>query len=503
MKSPKARLIIASACGHRSIVALAAVPENPGPKPHPDPDPVPAGPSVPPTVASESNYRRRIMKVLLGVAIIGFSVALVEFTAAAILGSMNLVYGGAIAALVGLSMLLTWREFQQGRDATAAGILTVALFLGAAGYTIAVPGSIPSLALLPVIVVALSMPLLHPRALRRLSLGAWTAGVTLIAVNTLLVANSALPTWFTVAFRVSAFAAVLGVALILLAQYHNRLRESMQQTQENASSLVEANHKLQEMDLLRTRFLNTAAHELRTPMTPMVIQLSLLRNGRMGEFTEKQQRAVEMVERNINRLNVITEDLLDVSRMQSDRMRLDKSYVHLDPLLDEVAGSLQDVAEAQGVQITLSRPDKIQVHIDKNRITQVLYNLVWNAVKFTSHGGRIDITAHCENGSCEIRITDTGIGIETDELPLLFQPFSQLRQESRDKQEGAGLGLFISRGIVEAHGGRIWAQSDGTGKGTTFTFTLPLADAPPPSTSRSSPPSPAPSALRHKPSSKQ
>ena len=183
-------------------------------------------------------------------------------------------------------------------------------------------------------------------------------------------------------------------------------------------------------------------------------------------------RYVDMIQRAIQRMNRLIEDLMDVVKLEGgQRLALDPAVVELPPLLGEMCESFQAQAEPQHQTVTCEcEPAVPPIVADRDRLLQVLSNLVGNALKFTPEGGRVTIDARRVEGEVWISVADTGPGIPPEDLPRIFDPYWQARRTAR---LGAGLGLTIAKGIVEAHGGRIWVESR-PGAGSTFTFALPI-----------------------------
>lgn len=254
-------------------------------------------------------------------------------------------------------------------------------------------------------------------------------------------------------------------------------RKRAQRATKEREALVTANERLQEMDNLKSRFINNAAHELGTPLTPIKLQAHLLKLGSLGDLSEKQRKAVDVLERNVDHLGLMVKDLLDASRIQSQELRLRREPTDVSKVLSEAVESFQG-SDARGVEVRVEAEPHLVAEADAARLTQVVFNLVNNALKFTPSGGRVDVAAgRTKEGEIVVSVRDTGAGIDPKELPRLFQPFSQLHDVNARSRSGTGLGLYISRGIVEGHGGRIWASSDGKGKGTTMWFTIPTKAA--------------------------
>ena len=232
--------------------------------------------------------------------------------------------------------------------------------------------------------------------------------------------------------------------------------------------------RLKEMDRMKTQFVNTLSHELRTPLTPIKVQLHLLKNA--GADPERHRKATEMLERNFQRLSSLVDELLEVARLQAGNLKLDKGPLSLDHAIAETLENFTDVAKQQGVDV-VPKLLPVEVDGDPKRLSQVMYNLLNNALKFTPKGGRILVEAAPENGRAIVRVTDTGIGLKPEDIQRLFEPFSQVHDTMQKTNAGTGLGLYICKGIIEGHGGRIWCESPGPGLGATFAFEMPLLKA--------------------------
>lgn len=228
--------------------------------------------------------------------------------------------------------------------------------------------------------------------------------------------------------------------------------------------------RLQEQADFKTNFLRTAAHELGTPLTPIRIQISILRRMLTGE---DQEKAFVILERNLDRLNMLVKDLLESARLQSGRLKLSPRPMDLAAAVHEVAETFQEPAIRAGIALDTRGIPVLPIVADPDRITQVLYNLLSNAVKFTPSGGSVTLEAELIQESVRITVRDSGPGFTVAQAERLFQPFSQLHDAMQRTRAGSGLGLYICKGIVEQHGGTIAAHSDGPGKGATFTVILP------------------------------
>lgn len=265
-----------------------------------------------------------------------------------------------------------------------------------------------------------------------------------------------------------------------------RIRES-ELARLTARELEQANARLIELDRLKGNFVNAVSHDLRTPVTAILGFTEFLEDEIGGPLTPRQIDFVTQIQRNSRRLMRLLDDLLDFARMDAGIFALKLSDSDLGATVTSMVESFRPQAEAAKLQLTASVPEApLMAHMDPERIDRVLANLISNAMKFTPPGGSILVRAEPAGDFVRCEVVDTGIGIAAEEIPRLFQRFSQLTAGS--KIGGTGLGLNISKALVEAHGGAIGVHSV-AGKGSTFWFTVPvpglkdakrLADAPEP-----------------------
>jgi PAS domain S-box-containing protein len=238
---------------------------------------------------------------------------------------------------------------------------------------------------------------------------------------------------------------------------------------ENARLYVEA----RDANRMKDEFLAVLSHELRTPLNAIVGYARLLRGGILSG--EKADRGLETLERNATWLTQIVEDVLDVSRIVAGKTRLDVQPVELPLIVDNAVATVQPAADAKGVRMhTIVDPRVGPVSGDPDRLQQVVWNLLSNALKFTPKGGRIQVRLERVNSHIDIVVSDTGVGIRPDFLPFVFDRFRQADAATTRKTGGLGLGLAIVRHIVEMHGGTVHAASEGEDKGATFRVRLPL-----------------------------
>jgi signal transduction histidine kinase len=247
--------------------------------------------------------------------------------------------------------------------------------------------------------------------------------------------------------------------------------------EEQRQQLEIANEKLREIDRLKSSFLSNVSHELRTPLTAIGGIAENLLDGMTGELNAKQARYITGIKDSGDRLARLINDLLDLSAIEANRIKITPSSFSLDDLVYKVAEMLKPVAEVKSVALEVpARNERIMARADCDRIIQVLTNLVINAVKFTPPGGRIALTLEplIEGNWLQVNVTDSGPGIPTTEMENIFDEFYQISPSDGQKTEGVGLGLAICKRLVEMHGGAIWVDSV-PGRGSSFHFTLPAA----------------------------
>ena len=240
---------------------------------------------------------------------------------------------------------------------------------------------------------------------------------------------------------------------------------------ENARLYREA----QEANRAKDEFLATLSHELRTPLNAILGWTQILRAKRLDEVTTA--RAFEAIERNAKAQAELIEDMLDVSRIITGRLRLDMQPVRLSSAVEAALDSVRPTAEAKGVRIECDlAPDGSPISGDPHRLQQIVWNLLSNAVKFTPSAGLVRLKLEYTEGEAKLTVSDTGKGISPQFLPYVFDRFRQAETMSSRTASGLGLGLSIARHLVELHGGIIEASSEGEGRGATFTVTFPLRE---------------------------
>jgi signal transduction histidine kinase/FixJ family two-component response regulator len=235
-------------------------------------------------------------------------------------------------------------------------------------------------------------------------------------------------------------------------------------------------------DEMKSELVNVVSHELRTPLTAIRNALSLLGGPKLGSLSPGQNRFVDLAKRNVEQLIAIINDLLDLSKIEAGKLHLELTPTSLAAEIEEALSSLQPQAEAKGVSLKWTiAPDLPPVHGHAASIQRVMINLVGNALKFTDRGGLVEVEAKRDDGdevagaagAVRIAVTDSGVGIPKDQLESIFEKFNQVDAPETRTAPGTGLGLTISRELVKAHHGRIWAESE-AGRGASFSFVLPI-----------------------------
>ena len=266
--------------------------------------------------------------------------------------------------------------------------------------------------------------------------------------------------------------AAIIVLVFLLRKWYSILQEEVtkrtRDLNESNYKLMKANESLKIKDEAQNQFINVAAHELRTPIQPILNAIYLLQSSNLSIV--KKNQYMDIIKRNTEKLGSLAEDILDVTRIESNSLKLMNERLNLyDLILNSIEEYRRDIQLIyKDLTVNYENSNKsIYVRGDKMRLTQVLHNLLDNAGKFTKKGS-ITVTTVIKSDKVQVTVKDTGIGIHPEIFPKLFSKFVT------KSDRGTGLGLFISKSIIEAHGGNIWAESDSQQKGATFIFTLPL-----------------------------
>ncbi len=251
---------------------------------------------------------------------------------------------------------------------------------------------------------------------------------------------------------------------------HTRSRDEVG---ELAAAFNRMSAELESLEQLRRELVANVSHELKTPISALRAHLENLLDG----VEEPNPQTLEVMLGQSERLGRLIDQLLDLSRLESGELVMQRRPVPLHPLVREVLSEIEVGRAHRGVVIHDAVPDDLPpVLVDPERIHQVLFNLLDNAIRFTPAGGAVTVSAHPVNGSCEIAVADTGQGISPEHLPRLFERFYRADAARSRGDGGTGIGLAIARSVVEAHGGHIRAESR-VGRGSVFTFDLPVASA--------------------------
>jgi len=234
--------------------------------------------------------------------------------------------------------------------------------------------------------------------------------------------------------------------------------------------------KQKELDRMKENFVASVSHELRTPLVAIDKSISLILDKNAGTITPTQEQFLTIAERNLKRLSLLVNDLLDLSKMEAGKMELKTQPAAIDKVIGESAAALKAWSETKSITIEKKIQEGLpEVKVDQNKIIQVLNNLIGNAIKFTPEGGLIVVEAKLssQGNKLEVSVSDNGLGIAQDDLRKVFDKFYQAGERTPSDINGTGIGLAIAREIVELHGGKIRAESE-KGAGAKFTFTLPI-----------------------------
>jgi PAS domain S-box-containing protein len=254
----------------------------------------------------------------------------------------------------------------------------------------------------------------------------------------------------------------------------SKIARDITEQRQARKELDEAYRQAEESSRLKEEFLATISHELRTPLSAILGWARMLRLGQLSK--ENAAKALDTIERNARAQAQLIDDLLDVSRIVTGKLRMDVRPSDPNSFIDAAVEAVRPAAEAKGVRVQkVIDTGLISIPGDPVRLQQVIWNLLSNAIKFTPRGGRVQIRSERVNSHLEIVVSDTGQGISPDFLPHVFDRFRQADQKASRQHGGMGLGLAIVRHLVELHGGNVSATSEGEGQGATFTVRLPIS----------------------------
>ena len=233
-------------------------------------------------------------------------------------------------------------------------------------------------------------------------------------------------------------------------------------------------HRRDEVDRLKDEFISVTSHELRTPITGLRSFLSLLSEGEFGKLTDKGGEYVIGAQEQASRLGALVDDMLDVSRLQEGRMEFDYEVIEPRVIVEKVIEQLQFKASEKGIKVEMKNQTERKVKIDQNHFNRIMVNLIGNAIKYTEKGSVIVTIRDGENKNIMINVRDTGIGIPPDKVKKLFQKFSRVHSKKSAKMQGTGLGLWITKALIEEMGGNVYVASI-YGEGSEFTAEFPPA----------------------------
>jgi signal transduction histidine kinase len=242
-----------------------------------------------------------------------------------------------------------------------------------------------------------------------------------------------------------------------------------QKVEERTAELERVNLEVRKLLETKTQFINQLSHDLRTPLTPLTTLTPLLTPYMTDEVSKNR---MDIINRNIGYMRDLVVRTLNLAKLDSGTIEFKFEPVDLKRLVSQIIADEQAQLDASGISTFVDIPDEFVVLADELRLKEVIDNILGNAVKFVSAGGKITVSARHLEDEVEVAFSDTGIGLNKDQLELIFTEF--YKADTSRHSLSAGLGLAICKRIIESHGGRIWAESEGPGKGTTVRFTLPL-----------------------------
>jgi signal transduction histidine kinase len=245
---------------------------------------------------------------------------------------------------------------------------------------------------------------------------------------------------------------------------------------QNARLFREIEQKSRELETAsrhKSEFLANMSHELRTPLNAIIGFSEVLTERMFGELNEKQEEYLKDIHASGQHLLSLINDILDLSKIEAGRMELELTDFDLPTAIDNALTLVRERAARRGISLEKSIDERLgQVRADERKVRQIVLNLLSNAIKFTPEGGRVEVRAVPVDGSVEVSVSDTGVGIAPEDQEAIFEEFRQVGTAAK-KVEGTGLGLALSRKFIELHSGRIWVKSQ-VGVGARFTFTLPV-----------------------------
>ena len=263
-----------------------------------------------------------------------------------------------------------------------------------------------------------------------------------------------------------------------VAREISELKNYLEQVEHRNRELDRRNREVELSVRLRSRFLATMGYELRTPLTAIIGFSDLLDSNGDAPLGEKPKRHVEQVQKAAQDLLKLIDDILDISKLEAGQLEWRLENFPVAPAVAEVLSSITPLAAAKSIQLENVVPPDLLAYADRGRFQQILNKLLSNAVKFTPEAGRVRLKSSAEGGFVRVSVSDTGVGIPPDEQKVIFEPFRQTKDATWGVKDGTGLGLPITKRLVEEQGGKIWVESTAS-EGTRFNFTLPIGQAAP------------------------
>ncbi|HUV67464.1 MAG TPA: HAMP domain-containing sensor histidine kinase, partial [Sedimentisphaerales bacterium] len=238
--------------------------------------------------------------------------------------------------------------------------------------------------------------------------------------------------------------------------------------------LEKSNKQLAEYNQLKDEFVSTASHELRTPLSIIMGAIRLILDEIPGRIVEEQRKVLATAMKNVERLGRIVDSLLNISKIESGKLDLHKTVVNIFELIKDTVSNYESLSQEKGIHIDHEVPQtNVDICLDQDKTREVLMNLISNSFKFTPEGGWIKVICAKQEGRVLVTVRDSGVGIAKEDIPKLFDKFTQFSRKAGPGEKGTGLGLAIVKKLVEMHGGTIEVESK-VGQGTTFTISLPL-----------------------------
>ncbi len=281
-------------------------------------------------------------------------------------------------------------------------------------------------------------------------------------------------TEFVLRGALATLVAVFGYLLIRSVYREVEQREKIQKLAGDLErvneKLATANERLKELDQLKSEFVSLATHQIRGPLTAMKGYASMILEGDYGEVPQNLRETIDTIYQSSKSLAVIVDDFLNVSRIEQGRMKYELTTFDICALVNEAVNEAKPNIEKKGLAVSVSLcPEPINVRGDRGKIKQVIGNILDNAAKYTQKGSiNVSLVSDKAKGQATLAIKDTGVGIRPETIPHLFQKFSRAEDASKFNIFGTGLGLYVAKEMIKAHGGRIWVESFGEGKGSTF-----------------------------------